>query len=62
MAICECPLCEEDINLKGFEKDEVIKCPHCGGELEVVSLDPPVVETPLEDDDSDDWDDDDDLD
>ena len=59
MSVCECPLCEKNINLKGCEEDDVIECPHCGAELEVVSLDPPVVETPLEDDD---WADDDDFD
>lgn len=57
MSTCECPLCDRDLSLRGYEEDDVIECPHCGTSLEVVSLDPPVVETPLEDDDTEGWND-----
>ena len=59
MIFCECPICDQEINLRGFQENEVIKCPECESELEIVSLRPAVLEEFLGDDD-DDWDDNDD--
>lgn len=60
MLICECPMCDAEINLRGYKENQMIKCPECGAKLEIVSLTPPVVEEPLRDDD--DWDDEEDWD
>ena len=58
MIFCECPICDEEMNLRGYKANEVIKCPECQSEVEIVSLKPPVLEEPFRDDD--DWDEDDD--
>ena len=51
--ITECPVCGAEIIL--FEdavEGELIVCPECGVELEVISLNPPeVVEAPQEEED-----------
>ena len=51
--ITECPVCGADITL--FEdtvEGELIVCPECGVELEVLSLEPPeVIEAPQEEED-----------
>jgi len=40
-----CPECEADIRLPaGTIRGEIITCPDCGVELEVMDLDPPVLE------------------
>ncbi len=65
MIFCECPMCDETINLRGYKENDVIECPECGAELEIVSLHPPVVEEPFRDEDEweeDGWNDDDDDD
>ena len=66
MIYCECPVCDSEINLRGCEEEDIIKCPTCGTDLEVVSLSPPVLEeyADYDDDgwDDDDWDNDDDDD
>ena len=69
-----CPECEAVIDEEFEEVGEVISCPECGVELEVISIDPvefdlaPVDEEDEEDDDfrfedtddeEDDWDEDD---
>ena len=69
-----CPECEAAIDEEFEEVGEVISCPECGVELEVISIDPvefdlaPVDEEDEEDDDfrfedtddeEDDWDEDD---
>ena len=54
--ICECPACDEEINLRGYKENETIVCAECETELEIVSLHPPVLEEPL--DDEEEWDDD----
>jgi alpha-aminoadipate carrier protein LysW len=69
-----CPECEAAIDEEFEEIGEVISCPECGVELEVISIDPvefdlaPVDEDEEEDDDfrfedtddeEDDWDEDD---
>lgn len=49
----ECPVCGAMVDLPaGTVVGELIECPDCGTELEVVSLDPPVVkEAPQEEED-----------
>ncbi len=39
-----CPECAATIDLAGMLTGEIVQCPDCGVELEVVSLDPPTVE------------------
>jgi alpha-aminoadipate carrier protein LysW len=54
MAItAECPVCGADVELpQGTVQGELITCPDCGVELEVISLDPPQVEeAPQEEED-----------
>lgn len=48
-----CPVCDASIELDdNVELNELISCPDCGTELEVVSLDPPQVEeAPQEEED-----------
>ena len=53
MLTCECPLCDYEINLDGYEEDEFFECPQCKTRLEIVSLAPPVLEASPEEDD--DW-------
>ena len=39
--IATCPLCDEDIDIDDdVELSEVVECPSCSNELEVVTLDP----------------------
>lgn len=41
----ECVVCEGRVNLPGEAMEgEILVCPDCGSELELVSLDPPAVE------------------
>lgn len=56
MVTCECPMCNIEINLDGCEENDIIECPNCGIDLEIVSLMPPVLEELLREDE--DWDDD----
>ena len=42
--VCECPLCGAEIDLIGYEENELLECPECGETLEIVSLIPPVLE------------------
>lgn len=62
-----CPECEAEIDNDFEEIGEMITCPECGVELEVIALDPPEFDlAPLEDeeedesrfdkDEEDDWD------
>jgi len=48
-----CPECAAEFDLEpGTEVNEIVVCPDCGVELEVVSLDPPAVElAPMEEED-----------
>ncbi len=54
MSQLSCPECLAEIELDaGTEANEIIVCPDCGVELEVISLDPPVAEmAPME---AEDW-------
>ena len=48
-----CPECEAEITLNAnVELNEIIVCPDCGVDLEVVSLNPPTLElAPMEEED-----------
>jgi alpha-aminoadipate/glutamate carrier protein LysW len=53
MATVSCVECAADINLvENTEVGEIIVCPDCGVDLEVISLDPTLVElAPMEQED-----------
>lgn len=48
-----CPECEAEITLdQTAEVNEIIVCPDCGVDLEIVSLEPPALElAPMEEED-----------
>ncbi|HUK14278.1 MAG TPA: lysine biosynthesis protein LysW [Thermoanaerobaculaceae bacterium] len=48
-----CPVCDGAVDLAAdVAQSEVVRCPDCGSDLEVSSLDPPVlVEAPAEEED-----------
>jgi alpha-aminoadipate carrier protein LysW len=48
-----CLECDAEITLdKGVEVSEIIVCPDCGVDLEIVSLDPPQIDlAPMEEED-----------
>ncbi len=49
-----CPECEADIPIPdGTIEGEIIQCPDCGVELEVISLDPPMLDLAPEEEE--DW-------
>jgi alpha-aminoadipate carrier protein LysW len=49
-----CPECEAEITLAAdVIKGEILECPDCGAELEVVSLDPPALDLAPEEEE--DW-------
>jgi alpha-aminoadipate carrier protein LysW len=53
--MASCPGCEADIEMDEFDVDkgEIISCPECGIDLEVVGLAPLEVDpAPIEEDDS----------
>jgi len=54
MSTTTCPECAATIELEaGIEENEIIVCPDCGVDLEVISLDPPTVDlAPME---AEDW-------
>ena len=39
-----CPECEGEITLNNVMRGEIIQCPDCGAELEVLGTDPVVLE------------------
>ncbi len=53
MSQLSCPECVADIELEAdTELNEIIVCPDCGVDLEVISLEPPAVElAPMEEED-----------
>jgi alpha-aminoadipate carrier protein LysW len=55
MAVC--PECEADIEIDEYDVDkgEIISCPECGVELEVVGLSPLQLDTATPGDDEDEW-------
>jgi alpha-aminoadipate carrier protein LysW len=47
-----CPECEAEIKLSNVLRGEIIACPDCGAELEVVGVEPVVLElAPMEQED-----------
>ena len=59
-----CPECDSDIDVDEYDVDkgDLISCPECGTNLEVVSVSPLEFEAAPDDDDDDDDEDDDDED
>lgn len=53
MSTVSCPECAAEITLaQGTEIGEIIVCPDCGVDLEVISLEPPKVQlAPMEEED-----------
>ncbi|HLI52202.1 MAG TPA: lysine biosynthesis protein LysW [Thermomicrobiaceae bacterium] len=51
MAIC--PECEGELTLNAVETGEIVQCPDCGVELEVLSADP--ITLGLAPDEEEDW-------
>ena len=50
--VSNCPECDAEIDLEGVVLNEIVVCPDCGVDLEVVSLDPPSLElAPMEEED-----------
>jgi len=48
-----CPECDAEIDLNGVVLNEIIVCPDCGVDLEVVELEPPTLDlAPME---AEDW-------
>lgn len=39
-----CPECEAEITLQNVLRGEVVPCPDCGADLEVISVNPIVLE------------------
>ena len=51
-----CPECEAAIDDEGFEDiGEIISCPECGVELEVISIDPVELDIAFDDEDDDEY-------
>lgn len=47
-----CPECDAEVSLEGVVQGEIIVCPDCGVDLEVINLDPPTLElAPMEEED-----------
>ncbi len=53
MPTVTCPECAAEFELEaGTELNEIVVCPDCGVDLEVISLEPPAVElAPMEEED-----------
>ncbi len=41
--MAECPECAAAVSLDGTVAGEILPCPECGADLEVVSLSPPAL-------------------
>jgi alpha-aminoadipate carrier protein LysW len=52
-----CPACDAEIELDEFDVDkgDIISCPDCGGDLEVVGLSPIELDVAPHEEDEDDW-------
>jgi alpha-aminoadipate/glutamate carrier protein LysW len=51
-----CPECEAEINEEFEDLGEIISCPECGVELEVISIDPVEFDlAPVDDEDEEDF-------
>ena len=53
MSTVNCPECDAEISLSdSIEESEIIVCPDCGVDLEIISLNPPQVNlAPMEEED-----------
>ncbi len=52
--VAECPECGAEVTLPEDVFDgEIVQCPDCGAELEVVNIDPPMLELAPEEEE--DW-------
>ncbi len=52
--VAECPECEADVTLpEDVMEGEIVQCPDCGVELEVISVDPPQLDLAPEEEE--DW-------
>ena len=49
----ECPSCFEEISVEDVMQNEIIQCPECGGDLEVIEIDPLQLDMAPEEDE--DW-------
>ncbi len=50
--IAHCSECDAEITLENVVEGEIIVCSDCGGDLEVISLDPPTLAlAPMEEED-----------
>lgn len=52
-ATAECPECFGEIKLKNVMQNEIVQCPDCGADLEVVSISPVTLELAPEEEE--DW-------
>ena len=50
---CKCPECDADIELNDVIEGEIVDCPECGVELEVISTNPLTLELAPEEEE--DW-------
>lgn len=41
--MAQCPECEATVNLQGLLVGEILYCPDCNAELEVLNVEPPQV-------------------
>ena len=53
MNTCECPGCHTMLDIEGCEEMDIVRCPTCRMRLEVVSVNPPIVEEAFDDVDAD---------
>lgn len=50
--VAHCAECDAELTLEDVVEGEIVVCPDCGVDLEVVSLDPPQLElAPMEEED-----------
>lgn len=52
-ATVECPECFGEVELKDVMQNEIVQCADCGADLEVVSIEPVLLE--LAPDEEEDW-------
>jgi alpha-aminoadipate carrier protein LysW len=52
-ATAECPECFGEVKLKNVMQNEIVQCPDCGADLEVVSISPVTLELAPEEEE--DW-------
>lgn len=50
--VAHCAECDAELTLEGVVEGEIVVCPDCGVDLEVISLDPPQLAlAPMEEED-----------